>query len=31
MAPKVLAVLSSYGYIEAAKRPTGWYLVSCTR
>lgn len=26
MAPKVLAVLSSYGYIEAAKRPTGWYL-----
>jgi len=26
MAPKVLIVLTSYGYIEAAKRPTGWFL-----
>ncbi|RYP10011.1 hypothetical protein DL764_000940 [Monosporascus ibericus] len=26
MAPKVLVVLTSYGYIESAKQPTGWYL-----
>ncbi|TGJ80921.1 hypothetical protein E0Z10_g7825 [Xylaria hypoxylon] len=26
MAPKVLVVLTSFGYIEAAKQPTGWYL-----
>ncbi|KAI1743855.1 DJ-1/PfpI family protein [Xylaria scruposa] len=26
MAPKVLVVLTSFGYIEAAKMPTGWYL-----
>ncbi|KAI1813655.1 DJ-1/PfpI family protein [Poronia punctata] len=26
MAPKVLVVLTSHGYIESAKKPTGWYL-----
>ncbi|KAL7619739.1 hypothetical protein AAE478_010281 [Parahypoxylon ruwenzoriense] len=26
MAPKVLVVLTSYGFIEKAGRPTGWYL-----
>jgi putative intracellular protease/amidase len=26
MAPKVLVVLTSFGYIEAGNRPTGWYL-----
>ncbi|KAI1432963.1 ThiJ/PfpI family protein [Xylaria sp. CBS 124048] len=26
MAPKVLVVLTSYGHIEAANHPTGWYL-----
>ncbi|KAI1372128.1 class I glutamine amidotransferase-like protein [Hypoxylon crocopeplum] len=26
MAPKVLVVLTSYGFIESANRPTGWYL-----
>ncbi|KAI0460600.1 ThiJ/PfpI family protein [Xylaria acuta] len=26
MAPKVLVVLTSFGHIEAANRPTGWYL-----
>ncbi|GAP90644.1 hypothetical protein SAMD00023353_4800400 [Rosellinia necatrix] len=26
MAPKVLVVLTSYGHIEAADKPTGWYL-----
>lgn len=27
MAPKVLVVLTSYGRIESADVPTGWYLV----
>ena len=27
MAPKVLVVLTSYGRIESADAPTGWYLV----
>lgn len=27
MAPKVLVVLTSYGLIEEANHPTGWYLV----
>lgn len=26
MAPKVLIVLTSHGHIEAANKPTGWYL-----
>ncbi|KAI1459669.1 DJ-1/PfpI family protein [Annulohypoxylon moriforme] len=26
MAPKVLVVLTSYGYIDSLKQPTGWYL-----
>ncbi|KAK8087835.1 ThiJ/PfpI family protein [Apiospora hydei] len=26
MAPKVLVVLTSFGHIEAANSPTGWYL-----
>ncbi|KAI1087005.1 DJ-1/PfpI family protein [Rostrohypoxylon terebratum] len=26
MAPKVLVVLTSYGFIESAGKPTGWYL-----
>ncbi|KAI2635831.1 DJ-1/PfpI family protein [Hypomontagnella submonticulosa] len=26
MAPKVLVVLTSHGFIESANRPTGWYL-----
>ncbi|KAH8166829.1 hypothetical protein CIB48_g1370 [Xylaria polymorpha] len=26
MAPKVLVVLTSFGHIEAANKPTGWYL-----
>ncbi|KAI0886615.1 DJ-1/PfpI family protein [Annulohypoxylon maeteangense] len=26
MAPKVLVVLTSYGFIESVKQPTGWYL-----
>ncbi|KAK7941366.1 uncharacterized protein PG986_013753 [Apiospora aurea] len=28
MAPKVLVVLTSFGHIEAANSPTGWYLLT---